>query len=112
MNHADDESSYRAQWLEYRRRNILFWTVWLTYIPGVLLIGVPLSRMFHSNNVVFVVAVIWMVAFVITGNYRSFWKCPRCHKPFFHKWWYHNTFARKCVHCKLPKYAGFDPFSR
>lgn len=103
------KGAYTAQWLEYRKRNTLFWLVFLGFMPGVLLIGIPLSRLLNVDNVAGLVAIIWMVAFVITGNYRAFWRCPRCRKPFFHKWWYHNFFARKCVHCKLPKYAGFEP---
>ena len=80
-------------------------------MPGVALIGVPLSRFLHFDYVIGFVAIIWMVAFVVTANYRSYWKCPRCRKPFFHKWWYHNFLAEKCVLCKLPKYAGFDSSS-
>jgi len=102
-------SSYTEQWLEYRKRNKLFWLVFLTYAPGVAWIGVPLSRLLRYEYVISFVAVIWMVAVMITASYRSFWKCPRCHKSFFHKWWYYNFFAGKCVNCKLPKYAGFDP---
>jgi hypothetical protein len=23
-------------------------------------------------------------------------------------WWYHNSFARRCIHCGLPKWADED----
>ena len=87
--------SYSSQWLECRRRDVLFWTVFLTYMPGVVVIGVPLSRLFHSDYVIGIVAIAWMVAFAVTHLYRTFWKCPRCHKPFFHKFWYQNIFAKQ-----------------
>src|SRR5438270_2757829 len=99
----DSSAPYSIQWHEYRKRNRLFWFVFLTYIPAVLLIGLPLSWLFHSKLVAGIVAIMWAVAFMVTGNYRSYWKCPRCHKPFFQKWWYHHAFVERCVHCKLDK---------
>src|SRR5437016_5834880 len=30
---------------------------------------------------------------------------PRCHRACFHTWWYHNPLARRCVHCRLPKWS-------
>lgn len=100
---------YTQQWLEYRKRDTLFWIIFLGFLPGVGLIGIPLSRLLGLEELAMVVAGIWIFAFAIAANYRAFWRCPRCRKPFFHKWWYNNFFATKCLHCKLPKYAGFDP---
>src|ERR1051325_3073087 len=102
------EGVYSVQWEDYRRRRNLFWIVFLTYIPGILIIGIPLACLFHSNVVGPIVAGLWMLAFIVVSNYWGFWKCPRCGKPFFRKWWYHNSFARRCVHCKLPKWAVND----
>jgi hypothetical protein len=102
------EGPYSASWAEYRRRRNLYWLVWLTYIPGVLIIGLPLSWLFHSNGAAFAVAGLWMVAFVAAANYLGFWKCPRCRKPFSRGRWYYNPFARECVHCGLPKWAAND----
>jgi hypothetical protein len=102
------EDPYSAGWVEYRRRRNLYWLVWLTYIPGVLIIGLPLSWLFHSNIAAFVVAGLWMVAYVAAANYLGFWKCPRCGKPFSRGWWYYNPFARECVHCGLSKWAVSD----
>jgi hypothetical protein len=100
--------SYHQQWQDYRKRSYRFWAVFLTFIPGVALIGIPLSRLLGSDGVVFVVAMIWMAAFAITAVYKSYWSCPRCNKPFFQKWWYHNPLAGRCVHCGLPKWAESD----
>jgi hypothetical protein len=50
----------------------------------------------------------WMDDFLChRWNLALRFPCPRCGKWFFAKWWYHNNFARKCVHCGLPKWA--DP---
>ena len=40
---------------------------------------------------------------------RQVCRYPRCGDPFFHNWWNGNGFARRCVHCGLPKYATHDP---
>ena len=64
-------------------------------------------RVFYTFTSAFVVAIAWMVFFVIAGNLALRFPCPRCGKWFFAKWWCHNNFARRCVHCGLPKYA--DP---
>jgi hypothetical protein len=100
--------SYKRQWQEYRKRNLIFLIVSLSYIPGVALIGVPLSRLLKSENIIGVVAIMWMIAFAVIGMYRNLWKCPRCRKPFFLKGWYHNTFAGRCVNCGLPKWGEAD----
>ena len=99
------EDSYSAQWVDCRRRDILFWTVVLTFIPAGVLIGGTFARLFHSDLAIGIVGGTWMVAFVVTHFYRTSWKCPRCHKPFFHGFWYYKILAEKCVHCRLPKYA-------
>jgi predicted RNA-binding Zn-ribbon protein involved in translation (DUF1610 family) len=63
--------------------------------------------LFSTFTPAFVVAIGWMVFFVVAGNLVVRFPCPRCGKWFFAKWWYRNSFARRCVHCGLPKWA--DP---
>ncbi|MDD5492036.1 MAG: hypothetical protein PHV60_05075 [bacterium] len=101
--------SYEHQWQEYKKRRNLFWIIWLTYLPGVLIIGYPLGKFFRSETPFIILAVVWMVFFIIAGTRFSYWKCPRCGNSYFAKWWYANQFVRKCVHCKLPKWANEDP---
>jgi len=36
------------------------------------------------------------------------WRCPRCDKPFLSTTWAHNSFATRCLHCGLPKWAPRD----
>jgi hypothetical protein len=95
---------YEAQWTEYRRRRRVFWLIFVTYIPGVFLIGVPLGNIFNSETPAVVTALMWMAAFAIAGWRTTYWRCPRCRKRFFATW-YVNQFARKCVHCGLKKWA-------
>ncbi len=50
--------------------------------------------------------------FYVSGEY-VYWSCPRCGKPFHYvaRWYgrWNNPFARRCVHCGLPKWADRDP---
>ena len=62
-------------------------------------------RLFSTFTPAFALAFAWMAFFVIAGNVFVRFPCPRCGKAFFAKWWYQNTFARRCVHCGLPKYV-------
>lgn len=99
--------TYEAKWRDYRKRRNLFWAIFLTYVPGVLLIGMSLEYLFQfkTETPIYFVAIAWMIAFAISGWRLTYWKCPRCGNWFFATWLYHNQFARKCVHCGLPKWA-------
>ncbi len=101
----EQERSYKLSWDDYRKRSAIFWTVFLSYVPGVWLIGGALSGLFGSDRSYFITAIAWMVAFALSHFYRMSWGCPRCGRAFFMKWWYGNSFAQKCVHCGLPKWA-------
>jgi len=92
--------SYEKERYEYRKRNFLFWTVFLTFIPAGI-IAAQLARLVDVPEIFGLVIIAWMAAFVITGIFRTMWRCPRCHKPFFRKWWYHNSFTTKCLHCRF-----------
>jgi len=95
--------TYEKQRREYQKRNVLFWGLFAGYIPVVVIVGIPLGRVFDFKEMPGLIALAWMLAFGIVGIYRTMWKCPRCHKRFYYKWWYHNAFTRKCLHC------GFRP---
>jgi len=94
-------------WDVYRKRRNLALFAFFGYVPVVSVIAFLSIRLFSTLTPAFVVAIAWMVFFVIAGNLSLRFPCPRCGKWFFEKWWYYNTFARRCVHCGLPKYA--DP---
>jgi len=80
----------------------------LGFILGFVLIFF-LSPLLNSYKVVVVVAILWTAALVITGVYKTRWKCPRGHKPF-QQWQAGNPAAigNKCMHCGLPKWAESD----
>ena len=108
-----DASIHHCHWQNYKRRRLWFFAIWLGYIPGVFALGYPLTRLFGSDIPIYVVAGAWMLAFAASGIYMSAFPCPSCHKPFFYTWWFHNPFARRCVHCGFPKWrdsvTGYDP---
>jgi hypothetical protein len=83
-------------------------------MPGVMLlfiaIGLPLATLsgIKPDYFFFPIAGSWVLAFLIVGWRLNWFRCPRCRNRFFSTWWYHNPFARKCVHCGLPKWANSD----
>ena len=100
---------YEDAWRDYRRIRLIFWAVFISYVPGASFIGILLQKLFNSEIPVYFVAATWMVAFLVSGLRLTFWKCPRCGDFFFAKWWGVNQLRRKCVHCGLPKWAQADP---
>ena len=92
-------------WHEYRKRRNLAIFAFLGYVPIVFLIALAGLHLLQSMTPGFVAAVGWMIFAWVAGFRVERFKCPRCGKCFFAKWWYHNAFARRCLHCKLPKYA-------
>jgi len=106
-----DNADYSAAWRDLRRRRRFVWIACLGYVPGVailiFIVGAPLSYLtgIKLDYFVFGIAGTWMVAVMSTSVWAGTFRCPRCHRWFFAKWWYSNSFARKCVHCGLPKWA-------
>jgi hypothetical protein len=97
---------YTECWRRYRRIRNLFWLMFLAYTP-VVFVATDLSlKLFHSYSLGFALAIVWMAGWVVVGVRLNTWRCPRCGKWFAATWWYSKSFfARKCVHCGLPKYA-------
>ena len=102
------EGEYSAAWADYRRRARMFWFVFLTYLPGVLFLSRGVGAVFGIEQPFFEVAIVWMAAFALAGWYRNGWRCPRCGQPFFYRRFWKNDFARRCLHCGLPKWAVED----
>jgi hypothetical protein len=54
-----------------------------------------------------------LIKFVLVSAEYGYWSCPRCGKPFHYaeRWFgrWNNPFARRCVHCGLPKWVNSDP---
>jgi hypothetical protein len=100
-----------AAWDELRRRRRAFWLtilllpLWL--VPGGMIQHVLAGFGFGAASLVtFLVVVVPPLACVGIGYLRLiFWPCPHCGSCFHVTWWYGNMFARRCVHCGLPKWT-------
>ena len=96
--HDFDKTAARR---EYYRNNIILWGLFAGFIPGVQILGFLFVLIFDLNAIPWWIAFGWFIAFAVAVIRHSMWKCPRCHKPFYHKWWYRNAFTTKCLHCGL-----------
>jgi hypothetical protein len=96
---------YAIQWRELKKRRNLAFFAFIGYVPITFAFGLIAHSLFKSEIPVFVFAIAWMLFIAIAGHRSNTSRCPRCGEWFFSTWWYHNSFARKCVHCKLPLYS-------
>ena len=55
-------------WDDYRRKRNLAWFALLGYVPVCFCVGVLSMRLFSTFTPALVVAIAWMVFFVIAGN--------------------------------------------
>src|SRR3954471_8603017 len=95
-------------WDEYRRRWRVAWVVLLTYLPAVVVLGVPMKWVTASDLPVALLASAWMTGILLAGWRAGVFPCPRCGRPFFLRGMIGKLLARECVHCGLPKYAPAD----
>lgn len=112
MRERIDQGPYAPAWREYRSLARLSWVLFLGYIPGVGLIWFLIGASFGYSTIGdvarTVVLITWMVAALVVSNRAARFRCPRCGKKFFSRTFSHNSFARRCVHCGLPKWASRD----
>ena len=98
-------SNKPTTWLEYRRQRTLCLFVCLGGIPAAALI----SMVIPNAGVVSVVGIAWFVSSVWLSMSLSYFKCPRCGKPFIiREGGGYNGFTRKCLNCGLPKWSAPD----
>lgn len=98
-------------WVEYRRRwranglAILLALVWM--VPGSLIRSVLVRCGWNDGAAFFLAVALPALGTVFLAQLRVIrWPCPRCGRPFLATWYYSNSFARRCVHCGLPKWAA------
>jgi len=73
-------------WRDYRKRlNLAVFSV-LGYVP-VFVFGVVTMRLFHTTTPFFVAAFTWMAFSTIAGIRHHTFRCPKCHRLFFFRWW-------------------------
>jgi hypothetical protein len=111
------EGEYSQEWAELRRLRRRVLTV--VFGGATVFALVPLSRFAPqraANALGFALFAAWvflLVKFFFASGEYVHWSCPRCGKPFHYiAHWYgrwNNPFARRCVHCALPKWADSDP---
>jgi hypothetical protein len=82
--------------------------LWLGYLPGVIVLGWPLSRALGSGLAYLGVALAWMAAGLLVQFWAGSFRCPRCGNPFYRNWGYQGSWARRCAHCGLPKWAEVE----
>ncbi|MGD0625569.1 MAG: hypothetical protein ABSB32_12705 [Thermodesulfobacteriota bacterium] len=99
---------FSLAWKDYKRRRRWFFGAWLGGFVVVASLAALLNRMSLGDLAFWVLGPLWLVAFVIAGLRLEFFRCPRCHRHFFCARWYYNLFARRCVHCGLPKWSDTD----
>ena len=109
----EDEENFAPVWEEYRRRRRQWLTTFFGLFAAIMLLG-TVPKKPHTLKVVSGIAAmslvpIWLIGSAITIYRFSGFYCPRCDRPFFKTRWYHNSLARKCVHCGLPKWATKSP---
>jgi hypothetical protein len=97
-------------WDEYRRRRRMFlWTHLLLplWVSGAIVLEFFAGREFPRTGLVTFVAVLLppMACLMFAYLRWIFWPCPSCGRPFFLTWLGNNCFARRCLHCGLPKWA-------
>ncbi len=95
------DADYTVAWddYKYRRRWCLGISLGGLAFIGVVLIFSPFETVREYDFGI--LGPIWFVASIITAYRVSWFRCPRCGQRFFEALWYHNGFARRCLHCGL-----------
>ena len=97
---------YTDAWSRYKKLRNISLFAFFGYVPAMVVAALLIFPVFHTFTPVFAIAFAWLAGMMVTGFRLSHWRCPRCGKWFAATWWYNRGFfARKCVHCGLPKYA-------
>jgi hypothetical protein len=98
-------ANYQREWHKLYRLRLIFFLVWLAFLPVVFTVGYISAVSFHTETVgpTTVAGFLWMGFFYLFVRRIRAWKCPRCHKPF-HLWW-KGIFTTRCAHCGLQEYS-------
>ena len=97
---------YAHQWHEYRKRRNICIAFLVLSLPYAV-VGVAVE----SRNAKILLLAAWMVALILVKNYFDAWRCPRCGKHFFRRYWFTLHFLlpmlqRRCDHCGLAKFSS------
>ena len=102
------DPKYLRAWRDLRRRELLFWSFVLSYVPGILLIIVVVNVFERDapEHIGIYFSAAWLTGFVETSLYHQNFRCPRCHRFFFRRYMLVDPYSRNCVHCNLACGAG------
>lgn len=101
-----------SAWQSYRYWARLRWILFFGMIVWFFAVAIVSEAIGHWNRNIghgayFAGMGAWMLPLLYANWRANNFRCPRCNQYFFRTLWYYNGFARKCVHCGLPKWA--DP---
>lgn len=96
--------SYVESWRDYRERVQLFYGVWLGGFLITVSLAYALSHISASNWPVLAIGLPWILGCFSAGAHLQLFLCPRCHNQFSKALGCYRPFARRCVHCDLPKW--------
>ncbi len=102
------ENNYQAEWAELRRRERIFLIIFLSYLPVTMALGLVSKYLIAiPDDLTAIILTLWIPAFLLAFIWRIGFQCPRCRQKFFSGERRTNAFARKCMHCHLPKGGAF-----
>jgi hypothetical protein len=109
------EPDYAAAWRDLRGRRVLFWALFLGFIPGLaglcFAVGGPVANPGGSEQgeaLCGIFALLWVLVFAVAAIRLTLFRCPRCRALFHSTWWRHNPFSRNCLHCGLSQGTTAD----
>lgn len=99
-------SDYQSEWKRYKFWRKLALLALAGFFPVILLARV-IARIFDLPVLFIIITFAWFLLIGTAGTEVSYWRCPRCGKPFSITSWYRmGAYARRCVHCGLHKYSN------
>jgi hypothetical protein len=98
------DTGYHQHWQRYKLFRNLFWLLFIGFYPAAFTILVAMGT--RLQPLYLVLAAVWIALLLVVGFRVSSWPCPKCGKAFAGPRWRNRGFmVRKCVNCKLPKFA-------
>ena len=97
----------KTTWTDYRRRRLQFYSAWLGGPVLISLLAFIKERMTPQilSFVFSALGLLWMTTFAVTALRFQRFRCPQCDKLFFGTRRHVNPWARRCIHCGLPKWS-------
>jgi hypothetical protein len=99
---------YYANWLEMRRRTVIFWVCFAALPPvwGILEVARELTLVRLAWTFAAMVAL--AIAFFFIRFWQVSWPCPRCGNSFYIRLF--GPIQDSCLYCGLPEYAPHGDF--